>query len=134
MDLAYVVVLRSLDYVFRLGDKQRGDMLEAARRAMYNMHDACRSLASRGVDALFDMSVYKPVMSTKIASKVAGPTPRSERSAALAKAAATIDPLLRPQLERLAKSNRADDRMLADRLEKRLHEMTRLFVDAAGEG
>lgn len=54
IDAAYVVVLRALEYAFRLGDDQRGAAVEAARRAMYNMDDAARSLATRGKGAMFD--------------------------------------------------------------------------------
>ena len=57
LDAAYIVVLRSLEYAFRLGDSQRGAAVEAARRAMYNMDDAARSLAARGHGAMFEMTV-----------------------------------------------------------------------------
>ncbi len=58
VDAAYLVVLRALDFVFKLGDKQRGALMESARRAMYNMDDAARSLAVEGVGALFDYSRF----------------------------------------------------------------------------
>jgi hypothetical protein len=54
VDSAYLSVLRSLDFVFQLGDKQRGALVEAARRAMYNMDDAARVLSAKGVGATFD--------------------------------------------------------------------------------
>jgi hypothetical protein len=48
-DASYVVLLRALDYVFSQGKNQRGALLEAARRGMYNIDDACRSLAQKGL-------------------------------------------------------------------------------------
>jgi len=39
-DLSYAVLLKALDFVFAQGKQQRGGLLEAARRGMYNVDEA----------------------------------------------------------------------------------------------
>lgn len=114
-DAAYMVVLRSLDYVFRLGDAQRGGMLESARRAMYNMDDAVRSLAERGKGALFDFRRFGPA--TGIAQ---GNAPVGVGQPTTAE---SVGEPLRNLLGKLGKKNPA----LAERMDGRLRMMTSEF-------
>ena len=51
--LCWMPRLRALEYVFQQGEKERGALLEAARRAMYNIDEACRALSLRQNGALF---------------------------------------------------------------------------------
>jgi hypothetical protein len=106
VDGSYAVLLRSLDYVFQQGDQQRGAMLEAARRAMYNIDDACRSLSEQGFGGLFNL----PRMATAKAGSVK--TPRD------------IGQPLRRHLTSLRKSKHPDLRALADRMDGKLAELT----------
>jgi hypothetical protein len=115
VDAAYQVLLRSLDYVFRLGDLQRGAMMEAARRAMYNMDDAARSLATRGIAALFELDP----------SMVSGPAPAG--MADPAQVALSVGDPLRAIFPKL----RTAHGDLAERMQTRLNEMTRAFEAAA---
>ena len=48
-------MLDTLDWVLRQDDAHRGQLLEGARRAMFNLDDACHLLASRGHGALFSL-------------------------------------------------------------------------------
>lgn len=124
VDAAYHVVLRSLDYVFRLGDLQRGAMVEAARRAMYNMDDATRSLSTRGVGALFELAppyVAGPPTAGAAGLAVASAGPRSPEE---------VGAPLRALFARLEGSGHGD---LAQRLRGRLDGMIRAF-QAAREG
>lgn len=122
-DAAYVVVLRSLDFAFKFGDQQRGAMVEAARRAMFNMDDAARSLADRGHTPMFDMTGWQ-------ASEplVAGAVPvESRRHRMTSEALAVADPLRAPMAEM---QNHADPaiRELARRMKSRSDEMMASFA------
>jgi hypothetical protein len=129
LDAAYGVVLRSLEYVFRKGDQQRGALLEGARRAMFNMDDIARSLAARGVPALFDPGPAQ-----------AGAPPGEAMTAGLAPGARpdgahavvrSIGEPLRPLLGQLAQSASPGHQDLARRVAERLEAMSRVFEDAA---
>lgn len=111
IDAAYVVVLRSLEYAFKLGDDQRGAAVEAARRAMYNMDDAARSLATRGKGAMFDLG-----------NVAAGPAVGGERPAA---ARALANPLLDVLGEIQAVAPELAQRMRS-RAQKMISELERL--------
>lgn len=134
-DAAYLVVLRSLDYVFRLGDRQRGAMLESARRAMYNMDDAARSLADRGIGAMFDyqrmgaIEVAAPPPAggavPGVAVAVGAPVPAD------ASVARGVGDPLRAALGQLRASAAGAHVDLARRMTARLDTMTREFEAAA---
>jgi len=114
VDASYVVVLRTLDYVFKVADRQRGAMMQAATRAMYNMDDAARSLALRGHGALFDLSGYRAVSAA--ASGAAG---------ARRAAAAELGSPLNEHFARLEGSADPRHRELAGRMRGGLEQMTR---------
>jgi hypothetical protein len=113
-DGSYAVVLQALDYVFQQDTEQRGELLEAARRAMYNLDAACRSLSELGTGALFTLSVPD-------GSALAGPA-----AAAVAASPSTAhevgDPL-RPPLERLRTAKDPGLSQMANRMEAKLAEM-----------
>jgi hypothetical protein len=121
LDASYMVVLRALDYAFRLGDRQRGAMIEAARRAMFNMDDAARSLASRGFGAMFDASLAPPSAVSAV-RELALPTAEDRTSQARA-----VGSPLREAIGALRRSADPDHAALAGRLEDRLAAMTRDF-------
>lgn len=130
-DAAYLVVLRSLDYVFQVGDSQRGAMMESARRAMYNMDDAARSLAARSRGALFDYRRFGPIQ-TQPAINVgaaAGAIPPSDAQLRTRKveAAQAIGDPLRAVLDRLATASGAEHVELARRMSQRLDTMIQAF-------
>ena len=114
-DSSYAVLLQALDYVFRKDAQQRGALLEAARRAMYNLDAACRSLAELKVGALFTLAV--PAGAT-LARRGAG-----TRSAP-AQSANDVGNPLRPHFQRLRNTKNAKLTDLADRMESKLSEMT----------
>ncbi|MFJ2689438.1 ferritin-like domain-containing protein [Pseudomonas sp. NPDC087336] len=126
VDAAYLVLLRSLDYVFQLDDQQRGALLESARRAMYNMDDAARSLAARGIGALFD---YKRVGSVRTPVAGAGMPVAGIVHGALTEALDPVDQLGIPLITALdaldAAESGAND--LARRMRDRLDTMQREF-------
>lgn len=126
VDAAYLVVLNSLEYVFRLGDQQRGALLEGARRAMYNMDDAARSLALRGAGALYTLPA---VVTLSMVAAVRAPGERTllTQSADRTSAARRLGDPLRLAVPGLEQSPRAEDRALASRLTSRLAELTRIF-------
>jgi len=125
-DAAYVVVLRSLDYVFRLGDRQRGAMMEVARRAMYNMDDVARSLALRGIGAMFDLSTS--ATAAPAVGATAGAMPGAGHRAPLP--AAGGEPLL-PQFDALEQSADLAHRALAGRMRRQLEVMIQQFETLA---
>ena len=118
-DAAYLVVLRSLDFVFKLGDLQRGAMLESARRAMYNMDDAARSLASSGIGAMFDHTRMGEIDAEGAGAGPAPPDPEAE-------VARVGRPLEVPLQALRAQGGQA----LADRMEGRLQKMLEEFSSA----
>lgn len=120
-DAAYLVMLRSLDFVFSLGDRQRGAMLEAARRAMYNMDDAARSLSAGGHGALFNHGRFGEVK-----DPAAGVVPLG----AAPDLAWIGEPLAGP-LQILRAGNSSAQR-LADRMTDRLDVMLNAFRAAGG--
>jgi hypothetical protein len=122
-DAAYVVVLRALGYVFQMGDRQRGVMMETARRAMYNMDDAARSLALRGVGAMFDLGGYA-VAAPAAMAVAAGAGPGAHRPAAIGEP-------LRPQFDALEQSADPAHRALAGRMRRQLDAMTLQFEKLA---
>lgn len=132
-DAAYLVVLRSLDYVFQVGDAQRGAMLESARRAMYNMDDAARSLADRSIGALFDYRRFGPVKAPAPANAgLAGlAVPDDvERTRQRVAAAESLGDPLRAVLDQLAVPG-GPHAELANRMNQRLGQMTQDFVNLA---
>jgi ferritin-like protein len=113
-DGSYAVLLQALDYVFRQDSAQRGALLEAARRAMYNLDAACRSLSELKTGALFTLSVPAEAA---LARPVAG---------VLAASATTphdVGEPLRPHLQRLRETADPKLNQLADRMEDKLAEM-----------
>lgn len=138
VDAAYLVVLRSLDYVFAVGDDQRGALMESARRAMYNMDDAARSLAARAKGALFDYSRFGVVAAMPLGvpssgvgvSGAAAPGPAQRRQSRVQAAQSLGDPL-RLVLDQLGASGVAEHAVLADRMRQRLLSMTNQFVALA---
>lgn len=126
VNLSYAVVLRSLDYVFRLGDAQRGAMVEAARRAMYNMDDACVSLSHRGVATTFDMSAYQNDQSAGLDLTSA----LNSRSSMIDRAKNVGSPMT-AQLDILETSPDPALKELGHRSRRRLEQMTSAFVEAA---
>jgi hypothetical protein len=101
-----------LQFVFKQGKRQRGALLEAARRGMYNIDEACRALSESGKGALFSIA---PARTSLAATRTAVATPMTAHDVG--------DPL-RPQLARMRSSNNPKLRMLADRMEGKLAELT----------
>jgi len=134
-DAAYLVVLRSLDYVFQVGDAQRGAMLESARRAMYNMDDAARSLADRSIGALFDYRrfglVKTPASANEGLAGVAVPD-EAELTRRRVEAAKSLGDPLRSVLEQLAVPG-GPHAELANRMNQRLGQMTQDFMNLAAK-
>jgi len=129
LDAAYFVVLRSLDFVFQLGDKQRGAMMESARRAMFNMDDAARSLSDRGYGAMFDhtrFGLVRPIA----ARRARALSVESRRKSRVSSAAAVGEPL-RAVLKRLRTNSSGKLKKLANRMDVQLTAMTREFEVAA---
>jgi hypothetical protein len=113
-DGSYAVLLQALDYVFRQDSAQRGALLEAARRAMYNLDAACRSLSELKTGALFTLSVpAEAVLARPVAGVLAAPatTPHD------------VGEPLRPHLQRLRETGDPKLNQLADRMEDKLAEM-----------
>jgi hypothetical protein len=127
VDAAYVVVIRSLEYVFRHGDRQRGALMEGARRAMFNMDDAARLLAGQGVGAMFDISGLQqgPALfgAAPSAAAAAAAAPETRAHAA----AFAVGEPLRQAIARLAGGDEPGHLELARRLETRLDAMTVAF-------
>ncbi len=111
-DSSYAVLLHALQFVFKQGKRQRGALLEAARRGMYNIDEACRALSESGKGALFSIA---PARTSLAATRTAGATPMTAHDVG--------DPL-RPQLARMRSSNNPKLRVLADRMEGKLAELT----------
>ena len=135
-DAAYLVVLRSLDYAFQVGDAQRGAMLESARRAMYNMDDAARSLAQRSIGAMFDYHRFGKVKApSPVKVGLAGPhvAGNADPAGTRAEAARSLGDPLRDVLDQLAGSGGAHAE-LAGRMHQRLERMTQDFVNHAAAG
>ena len=129
-DAAYLVVLRSLDYVFQVGDAQRGAMMESARRAMYNMDDAARSLAARSRGARFDYRRFGPIKTLPAAAGAAPADAAQSRASKMAAAQAVGAPL-RAVLDQLAAAPTDEHAELARRMAERLRTMTQDFEAVA---
>ena len=99
-DASYESLLRALDYVFNQGNKQHGALLEAARRAMYNLDDTNRALAQKGYGALYTLP-----------AAVAPATARE------------IGDPLRPHIEQLRSSGNAEMMALGERLDGKLADL-----------
>ncbi|MFO1323634.1 MAG: ferritin-like domain-containing protein [Burkholderiales bacterium] len=128
-DAAYLVVLRSLDYVFRLGDRQRGAMMESARRAMYNMDDAARSLADRRLGAVFD---YARMGAIEVAAPPSGgAVPGGAAAPVGTDVAKGVGDPLRAALAQMQATPADANAGLAQRMQSRLDAMTREFEAAA---
>lgn len=123
-DASYKVLLQALDFVFQQGTRQRGAMLEAARRGMYNVDEACRSLSERGQGALFQIAPAVAVTAAA-AAKIVATGPLSVHQVG--------DPL-RPQFDRLRGSSDPRLRELADRMEGKLAELTAALEKTARSG
>lgn len=106
-DSSYAVLLHALDFVFQQGKRQRGALLEAARRAMYNVDDAARALSERGHGSLFTLAL----------------SPVAKRQVASLKAHDVGDPL-RARFDDLRGSEDPELNSLADRMEGKLAELT----------
>lgn len=110
-DASYETLLRALDYVFHSGNPQHGDLLEAARRGMYNIDDTNRVLARKGYGALFTMpSFVTPSMRAAAATKAAA-TPRE------------IGEPLRPHISELRNSGDPEMVALSQRLEGKVADL-----------
>jgi hypothetical protein len=116
-DLSYEVLLKALDFVFKQGRQQRGGLLEAARRGMYNVDEACRALSERGQGALFKIPPSKP---TAFAAAPAAPMSAHEVG----------DPL-RPQFDKLRTTSDPKLHELADRMQGKLAELTAALENAS---
>ncbi|HYM62908.1 MAG TPA: ferritin-like domain-containing protein [Thermoanaerobaculia bacterium] len=114
-DASYLVLLRALDYVFRQGKQQHGALLEAARRAMYNIDDANRSLSEKRLGALFTL----PDVTAK-AAVAAVATPHD------------IGEPLRAHIARLRGSGDSKMIALGERMEAKLADLTE-GIEAAGK-
>jgi hypothetical protein len=110
------VLLRALDYVFKMGRTQRGAMLEDARRAMYNVDDVNRSLSERGLGALFTIP--------RVARAPAG---------SLVHSAHDIGEPLRPHFDLLRGTGQPELMTLGDRMEGKLATLTAHMKAAAEE-
>ena len=109
-DASYESLLRALDYVFNQKSHQHGALLEAARRAMYNLDDANRVLALKGYGALFTLPVVAPMAAVAAAATVTT-TPRE------------IGEPLRPHIEQLRNSGDAQMMALGERLDGKLADL-----------
>jgi len=116
-DGSYAVLLQALDYVFRQDTEQRGALLEAARRAMYNLDAACRSLSELKTGAMFALAVpADATLARPMAAALAV-------SAASAKTPHDVGEPLRPHLQRLRETGDPKLKQLADKMEDKLAEM-----------
>ena len=113
-DASYAVLLRTLDYVFKQGKEKRGEMLEAARRAMYNIDDANRSLSEGGIGALFTL-----------------PPVAMQATGTLVQSAHDIGEPLRAHFEKLRTSGRPELVTLGERMEVKLATLTANIESAA---
>lgn len=127
-DAAYVFVLDSLEYVFKLGDEQRGKMMEAARRAMFNMDDAARLLAGRGQTPMFDMTGWSKGIRPAAEPVVVLDSARRKQ---LVAEAGHLTDRLEPFIAKLEDGEDPGLREAAQRIRARSAEMTRDFVSAA---
>lgn len=131
VDAAYLVVLRALDYVFRLGDLQRGALMESARRAMFNMDDAARSLAARAHGAMFDHTRFGAIEVPRVAAG-AQPMPASAAHELEVARLREIGLPLRNVLDQLRTAAGGEHEELAQRMDGRLADMLRDFEAASG--
>jgi hypothetical protein len=113
-DGSYAVVLQALDYVFQQDTEQRGELLEAARRAMYNLDAACRSLSELGTGALFTLSVPAGSALAGPAVGVVAASPSTPQD---------VGNPLRSHLQRLRETGDPGLNQMADRMETKLAEM-----------
>ncbi|MGH6841909.1 MAG: hypothetical protein ACREDV_07445, partial [Methylocella sp.] len=129
VDAAYVVVLKSLEFVFKMGDRNRGTLMESARKAMFNMDDGARLLSERGHTPMFDMSEYEAALAAAVIAQRA--MTRAARAASLKAAAESVADPLGPRLASLGTT--ADPALvaLAERMRWRSETMTREFIAAA---
>ena len=116
-DAAYGTLLHALDFVFSQGTRQRGELLESARRGMYIVDDACRSLSERKFGAMFN--IISPAPAAIAAEAAAAPD-----------SAQAVGARLQPHLEQLRNTGSADLARLADRMQGKLGEL-RASLDAA---
>ena len=114
-DGSYAVLLRALDLVFRKDAKERGPLLEAARRAMYTLDEACRELSKRKIGAPFTLTVP--------AGAALEPS-RADARTAIVPDAQDIGEPLRPPIQRLRDTKDPKLKALADRVESKVSEMT----------
>jgi hypothetical protein len=110
-DSAYIVLLHALDFVFRQDRQQRGALLEAARRAMYIIDEACRRLSERHFGSLFTRPPTGSITAVRTANDVGD--------------------ALRPRLQNLRVSGHPDLIQAADRMEGKLDELTGSLEAAA---
>jgi hypothetical protein len=115
-DAAYGTLLHALDFVFAQGTRQRGELLESARRGMYIVDDACRSLSERKFGAMFNI--------------IAAPAAIAAEPKAAPGSAQAVGEHLQPHLEQLRSTGSADLMRLADRMQGKLGEL-RASLDAA---
>jgi hypothetical protein len=115
-DGSYAVLLQALDYVFRQDAAQRGALLEAARRAMYNLDAACRSLSELKTGAPFTLAV--PAGAT-----LARPIAAARAAAAPSPTPHDVGEPLRPHLQRLRETGDPKLNQLANKMEDKLAEM-----------
>jgi hypothetical protein len=105
--------------VFKQGSRQRGGLLEAARRGMYNVDEACRALSERGQGALFSMPRIAQARTVLEAART-GPM-----------SAHDVGDPLRPQFDQLRTSSDPKLHELADRMQGKLAELTAALENAS---
>lgn len=106
-------------------------MMESARRAMYNMDDAARSLAARSRGALFDYRRFgriqmQPAVKVGAAAGAMAPDAAQLRTRKVEEAQAIGAPL-RAVLNQLATASMGEHVELARRMGQRLDTMTHAF-------
>ncbi|HSK38668.1 MAG TPA: ferritin-like domain-containing protein, partial [Arenibaculum sp.] len=114
-DSCYAVVLTTLRFVFEQGGTRIGEMLNAARHAMYALDDAAQAAAVTGGAPLFRLPAQPPAAAPQVrlatAPGAGAPTFDS-----------LIDPLVERALEPLAATQ--DGRALGERLRTRYAALT----------
>jgi hypothetical protein len=119
-DKSYEVLLKALEFVFTVDDGQQGELLEAARRAMYNMDDAARLLARHEVGMRFRLPPQPAGAAAGFAAGPPSPDALVRGIAAPGLAAAGA----------LAATGESELVGLAGRMEARIGEMVRAFEAA----
>lgn len=116
-DSNYALLLGTLSIVFALGDQGGGSLIEQARRAMYNLHETCHRLASRGVAPRFtlppDLPAPPPVPDDR--AGVAAGSPAAFSRSALGAVLEGFEGSSDAALRALAEGDDPDVRAMAER-------------------